>query len=135
MIRRPPRSTRTDTLFPYTTLFRSKAPKSVIAEVQQSWKDSPERRGDTWPQGDHITWVFPGNEMTESDELTLEWYDGEFYQPAEVRALFSIENYPAESELLIGTEGALLIEHGGEAVLLQEEKFKDNPRRELAEKH
>src|SRR3546814_10258704 len=25
MIRRPPRSTRTDTLFPYTTLFRSEA--------------------------------------------------------------------------------------------------------------
>src|SRR3546814_1023689 len=28
MIRRPPRSTRTDTLFPYTTLFRSRAPAS-----------------------------------------------------------------------------------------------------------
>src|SRR3546814_14672512 len=27
MIRRPPRSTRTDTLFPYTTLFRSRAPR------------------------------------------------------------------------------------------------------------
>src|SRR3546814_4978747 len=27
MIRRPPRSTRTDTLFPYTTLFRSSSPK------------------------------------------------------------------------------------------------------------
>src|SRR3546814_6040415 len=27
MIRRPPRSTRTDTLFPYTTLFRSKVPR------------------------------------------------------------------------------------------------------------
>src|SRR3546814_10075849 len=26
MIRRPPRSTRTDTLFPYTTLFRSRKP-------------------------------------------------------------------------------------------------------------
>src|SRR3546814_20410763 len=26
MIRRPPRSTRTDTLFPYTTLFRSEQP-------------------------------------------------------------------------------------------------------------
>src|SRR3546814_9289048 len=26
MIRRPPRSTRTDTLFPYTTLFRSMTP-------------------------------------------------------------------------------------------------------------
>src|SRR3546814_9355368 len=33
MIRRPPRSTRTDTLFPYTTLFRSLTP-----EVVQSWK-------------------------------------------------------------------------------------------------
>src|SRR3546814_6919143 len=28
MIRRPPRSTRTDTLFPYTTLFRSHASRS-----------------------------------------------------------------------------------------------------------
>src|SRR3546814_3582652 len=28
MIRRPPRSTRTDTLFPYTTLFRSRLPRS-----------------------------------------------------------------------------------------------------------
>src|SRR3546814_7693311 len=28
MIRRPPRSTRTDTLFPYTTLFRSQAAKN-----------------------------------------------------------------------------------------------------------
>src|SRR3546814_1948870 len=29
MIRRPPRSTRTDTLFPYTTLFRSDAQRSM----------------------------------------------------------------------------------------------------------
>src|SRR3546814_8662544 len=29
MIRRPPRSTRTDTLFPYTTLFRSPQPTLV----------------------------------------------------------------------------------------------------------
>src|SRR3546814_15876602 len=30
MIRRPPRSTRTDTLFPYTTLFRSDAVDAVV---------------------------------------------------------------------------------------------------------
>src|SRR3546814_9592997 len=30
MIRRPPRSTRTDTLFPYTTLFRSQAQRGGI---------------------------------------------------------------------------------------------------------
>src|SRR3546814_1388635 len=38
MIRRPPRSTRTDTLFPYTTLFRSisfAAP--MIASTGQAW--------------------------------------------------------------------------------------------------
>src|SRR3546814_3233895 len=29
MIRRPPRSTRTDTLFPYTTLFRSLTPATI----------------------------------------------------------------------------------------------------------
>src|SRR3546814_5130592 len=29
MIRQPPRSTRTDTLFPYTTLFRSPPPRSA----------------------------------------------------------------------------------------------------------
>src|SRR3546814_9137844 len=40
MIRRPPRSTRTDTLFPYTTLFRSAdsepgQPRGLIAGVRQ----------------------------------------------------------------------------------------------------
>src|SRR3546814_12863317 len=38
MIRRPPRSTRTDTLFPYTTLFRSQART---------------RAGGSLPAGDH----------------------------------------------------------------------------------
>src|SRR3546814_20051559 len=34
MIRRPPRSTRTDTLFPYTTLFRSRATVQLPAVVR-----------------------------------------------------------------------------------------------------
>src|SRR3546814_10328296 len=34
MIRRPPRSTRTDTLFPYTTLFRSRQTGSTRIERQ-----------------------------------------------------------------------------------------------------
>src|SRR3546814_8510120 len=33
MIRRPPRSTRTDTLFPYTTLFRSRAYRQIVARA------------------------------------------------------------------------------------------------------
>src|SRR3546814_1515537 len=35
MIRRPPRSTRTDTLFPYTTLFRSAAFPSLLRSRRQ----------------------------------------------------------------------------------------------------
>src|SRR3546814_14164721 len=35
MIRRPPRSTRTDTLFPYTTLFRSRAVVGVLGAPAQ----------------------------------------------------------------------------------------------------
>src|SRR3546814_5037034 len=35
MIRRPPRSTRTDTLFPYTTLFRSQRRDAVHAGDRQ----------------------------------------------------------------------------------------------------
>src|SRR3546814_5961077 len=34
MIRRPPRSTRTDTLFPYTTLFRSDPPRPAGTGVR-----------------------------------------------------------------------------------------------------
>src|SRR3546814_872803 len=36
MIRRPPRSTRTDTLFPYTTLFRSG--REVRRQLERKWK-------------------------------------------------------------------------------------------------
>src|SRR3546814_2307498 len=41
MIRRPPRSTRTDTLFPYTTLFRSLSVRSAPMRPQQINDRSP----------------------------------------------------------------------------------------------
>lgn len=105
------------------------APLSVYARVQESWENSPERRADTWPQSNHITWVFPGNEMTETGDFTVEWFDGDFYPPEEVRALFSLTDYPAESAMLVGTEGALLIPHTKMPVLLPADKFQqvDNP--------
>src|SRR3546814_3744534 len=43
MIRRPQRSTRTDTLFPYTTLFRSALPDGGIRAGQRD--DAQARRG------------------------------------------------------------------------------------------
>src|SRR3546814_2118236 len=45
MIRRPPRSTRTDTLFPYTTLFRSEEGHRDEHRDQHQC-DADDRRGD-----------------------------------------------------------------------------------------
>src|SRR3546814_3290353 len=44
MIRRPPRSTRTDTLFPYTTLFRSGRAQVRSYGCHPSWKARGRRR-------------------------------------------------------------------------------------------
>src|SRR3546814_8440570 len=41
MIRRPPRSTRTDTLFPYTTLFRSELVEHDQVEPRQLRRQGP----------------------------------------------------------------------------------------------
>src|SRR3546814_5369370 len=39
MIRRPPRSTRTDTLFPYTTLFRSCSGERWLRSAKRVWME------------------------------------------------------------------------------------------------
>src|SRR3546814_14214463 len=41
MIRRPPRSTRTDTLFPYTTLFRSVGDRAALARLLRRAETDP----------------------------------------------------------------------------------------------
>src|SRR3546814_10028660 len=67
MIRRPPRSTRTDTLFPYTTLFRSRAddaafltraapvPQPRSTHMTTGWEVSPQALTDmlVWVQAEY----------------------------------------------------------------------------------
>src|SRR3546814_13164181 len=57
MLRRPPRSTRTDTLFPYTTLFRSNfvavvadswwTANTVLEEMDIRWSEAPNAKAST----------------------------------------------------------------------------------------
>src|SRR3546814_10050742 len=54
MIRRPPRSTRTDTLFPYTTLFRSHEPSLLQGRQHRRGRGGAlsQRSGDGRRKGD-----------------------------------------------------------------------------------
>src|SRR3546814_1070027 len=56
MIRRPPRSTRTDTLFPYTTLFRSQGDVRRVAGERQVEPAAGEQavRGEPPPGADAV---------------------------------------------------------------------------------
>src|SRR3546814_3083037 len=69
MIRRPPRSTRTDTLFPYTTLFRS-IPLPVI-HASRRHKENPMGDSDTLVDVRQLTVDF-GPVKKRSEEHTSE---------------------------------------------------------------
>src|SRR3546814_6404711 len=64
MIRRPPRSTRTDTLFPYTTLFRSPARPSSAAGPP-----SPPPGADGAPDGTRRDWSRPARPGRRAPDL------------------------------------------------------------------
>lgn len=104
------------------------APKTIVAEVQKSWAEAPARRADVWPQSDHITWVFPGNKATGGKELTVEWFDGDFYPPVEFQKMTGLEKYPEDAAMIIGTEGAMLVPHQSGPLLLPREKFRGIPK-------
>src|SRR3546814_8229740 len=76
MIRRPPRSTRTDTLFPYTTLFRSVAARIAMG------------RGGQQPEYD----IYPR-------ELTEPWTDRRFGVGEALYASLGIRSEEHTSEL------------------------------------
>jgi predicted dehydrogenase len=104
-----------------------KAPKSVIAKVQQSWLDSPERRADTWPQSQHITWMFDGNKASGGKDFTVEWFDGLMFPSEEYQVLAKAAGYksfPAEGAMVIGEEGAMIVPNASGPTFSPRDKFK-----------
>src|SRR3546814_2126018 len=68
MIRRPPRSTRTDTLFPYTTLFRSRFQVNspfLPGGVQDLLRALDETEGNAATRGDGFTNLSIGRRISE----------------------------------------------------------------------
>src|SRR3546814_6443231 len=73
MIRRPPRSTRTDTLFPYTTLFRSQ----VLQESQVFGGRITIKTPLSASKNTQLTWGADFNQ--ERSEMPLDVFDSDIY--------------------------------------------------------
>src|SRR3546814_12664801 len=106
MIRRPPRSTRTDTLFPYTTLFRS--------------YDDPETYV---PTGHQLkVWLFGGQSIPARFAL----FDLDGFNGATVADLFGDDRYfadadafwTAQNEAIAARRAAYLEEGWGDVVIV-----------------
>src|SRR3546814_20185377 len=87
MIRRPPRSTRTDTLFPYTTLVRSHLVTRVAPDIPVLFLDTGKHFPETLAYRDAlaarlglnlVTLTPDAEELATKDETGLRWsYDPE----------------------------------------------------------
>src|SRR3546814_1291840 len=89
MRRRPPRSTRTDTLFPYTTLFRSRADKPRASRRCPGKASGCHLAGVTWPVSldragpdsenavERANAEQPGNERHDADQARSEEHTSE----------------------------------------------------------
>src|SRR3546814_14320156 len=81
LIRRPPRSTRTDTLFPYTTLFRSfgiscDGGAGSCVDLDGSTANAGEMLNSSaiaFDAGDHVlvTYRYSGNQRSGADDLEV----------------------------------------------------------------
>src|SRR3546814_3636362 len=68
MIRRPPRSTRTDTLFPYTTLFRS--PSTATARIFLTRSPSASTSGKSSQRTSATPYLQPKNACARRQDLS-----------------------------------------------------------------
>src|SRR3546814_10516781 len=109
MIRRPPRSTRTDTLFPYSTLFRSlEAPYTSLADlaaVRYWFVPARHLVLDRFDTESRLPWL-------RAPLLIIHGSDDRVVPVSHGRRLFAIDHEPKRFALLDGGGNAELFEHG-----------------------
>src|SRR3546814_12339789 len=119
MIRRPPRSTRTDTLFPYTTLFRSywgyEYPDNGVSEIVSNMLSAEEakKRGEpellgvdnrlVLPVGRPIKILLTGADVIHSFSIPAFWLKEDAVPGRINERTFTIEK-PRSEERRIGKE-------------------------------
>src|SRR3546814_11327469 len=106
MIRRPPRSTRTDPLLPYTTLFRSNA-GVALDDVRAALSDANTMRPNGMVENDQYHWVLSsGDQLTKAAQyrpLIVAWRNG---APIRLGDVATVEDSVGRSEeRRVGKEG------------------------------
>src|SRR3546814_13276944 len=71
MILRPPRATRTDTLFPYTTLFRSNYGNPIAREAVGPWQEFDRLLAEPFIKGRELTVAVLGDQALAVTELRV----------------------------------------------------------------
>src|SRR3546814_1529141 len=77
MIRRPPRSTRTDTLFPYTTLFRSRTEEDYLRHSLQELDQLAPEGGEEDRLAERRAFLMHREKLAEAITAALEDLSGE----------------------------------------------------------
>jgi len=96
-----------------------------LAAPSRVRQTTPGSSGPLWAERREVELVFPGNELTAGDELTLTWYDGDLRpDPARLRLPGSVEEVPESGTCWIGEKGAIYKNfRTGMPVLLPEADF------------
>src|SRR3546814_6601732 len=112
MIRRPPRSTRTDTLFPYTTLFRSISHKSRAYGDQglgvHLSSELPHQNGAVqWFTVDTVLALLPMPDTAQGHQVSMVWSMPDDMAKALMALPEAERNQQLESRLMAASSGRL----------------------------
>src|SRR3546814_12975206 len=108
MIRRPPRSTLTDTLFPYTTLFRSKQGIVPDEDYEVVYSGSHDQSMLGVVAGDY-------DAAPVASEVVDRMADRDLYDPDEVKIIYESKPFPTTSYTYAHNLAPALVEKTKEA--------------------
>jgi len=82
----------------------------------------PTPSAESWAVKAKVHLVYPGTDHTAGPEVDVWWYDGGELPPADLRAQVGTR-MPEQGSLIVGTDGLLVLPHGGEAFALPDSKM------------
>ena len=82
----------------------------------------PTPSAESWAVKAKVHLAYPGTEYTAGPEVDVWWYDGGELPPEDLRAQVGTR-MPEQGSLIVGTDGLLVLPHGGQAFALPDSKM------------